>query len=317
MSGNKKRPRAEPNVVVNAESLKVDEDLLCLICTELVENAKQAICCGALFCGTCIDQWINRDMYGDHQGCPNCRAMLLQASIVPDPRSDRKSAAQPRRCPFHENHHCDFVGTRQEVAGHKAECPCDPDLCTSQRCKAEKETWILEKDQMQERIDELKNIIEETEKRESTAAREAKFSLVSAAFLSPERVLRRALGFEGARILHVDNTKRYAICAKYGNQLPQREIKIHITEANYNVSIFCYHNPTCTGPEAIPQALPKLRISCTLVSRDPAVDNLTSQINLDSGTRGYGRRNWLTDTAFSSYVKDGTFAVGWNVTILP
>lgn len=93
MSGNKKRPRAALEAE-NVQPLKIDEDLLCLICTELVVDAKQTACCGGLFCAVCINVWFDRDG-GVGNACPNCRTFLVKESIVPDLRSERNLLRNP------------------------------------------------------------------------------------------------------------------------------------------------------------------------------------------------------------------------------
>lgn len=115
----------------------------------------------------------------------SCRSVLNEADIVRDLRSDRKSAEQPRHCPFHENYQCDFVGTRQEVAAHKAECQCDPDLCTSKRCENEKAAWSQEKSELQRDNRRLRNVLADADETAVAAARVAKRSLVAAALQSP------------------------------------------------------------------------------------------------------------------------------------
>lgn len=170
--------------------------------------AKQVNCCGGLFCEACIGVWVNKETTGN-RSCPICRAVMNTSNIVADLRSDRKSAAQTSHfhCPYHESHECDFIGTRQEVATHKLDCPCDPNLCTSQRCKAstaeweaERTKWETEKAGLEAKCaEQAKNIqnLQQSLDDKSIVASATKAAFMSAALLSREGNLKRAYGFDG------------------------------------------------------------------------------------------------------------------------
>lgn len=303
MSRSKKRPRAAPVSAEKCQQPKIDEDFLCLICKELVICAKQVDCCGGLFCGECIYIWLNKEADGD-QVCPSCRVVLKECNIFSDLKSDRKSAEQPRRCPFHDMQNCEFIGTRQEVAFHKIDCPCDPDRCTSQRCKAEKAKLKTQQ------AEEAKKICEKS------AAAATKAAFVNAALLSPEENLKRAYGFSGAKLFSVEEEGIYTIEVRDAAQ-PSLDFDIVCVEANYNVSLF-FSRPS--GSVAPPGGFPKLKIDSTLISFDPSViEDEEDETELESDfpiEEAWGITNWMTSEKFEKFAKDGKFAFGWKMTVV-
>jgi hypothetical protein len=98
-AANPKRPFSEEN-----------EELKCSICFDLVVDAVQVICCGTLYCRSCICNCAT---------CPLCRKAF---SIIPDVRCERLSAAALRQCTW-----CSFKGNRTSAADHEArECEFVP-----------------------------------------------------------------------------------------------------------------------------------------------------------------------------------------------
>ena len=96
--------------------LSDDVDLQCLICQELVVDATQTMCCGALHCRSCVSRC---------KTCPNCRKPLSNDRIIPDIRSERLSAARLRMCPYAVDG-CTFEGNRSSVAIHEQQCDFVP-----------------------------------------------------------------------------------------------------------------------------------------------------------------------------------------------
>ena len=94
-----KRPRAAADE---------NEELQCLICFELVVDAVQVRCCGALHCRACISQC---------EKCPMCRKPVNADTIIPDVRCERLSAAAIRPCSYAEEG-CVFKANRASVAAH-------------------------------------------------------------------------------------------------------------------------------------------------------------------------------------------------------
>ena len=143
---------------------KVDPELDCVICLNLVLNATQSSCCGSTFCRTCIHEWLKAN-----DTCPTCRRDIEEAEdIHPDVRADRKSSQQSRPCKHHEEHGCDFTGTRQEVEDHEPECSNVPSRVLRQDMrKVEKQKSDLEI----ENADLLTEIVEtQTRNQKNTAA---------------------------------------------------------------------------------------------------------------------------------------------------
>ena len=120
---------------------EADPELNCVICLNLVLNATQSNCCGSTFCRTCIHEWLEQ-----RDACPACRGNIREADdIVPDFRTDRKSSHQSRPCKYHDDHGCEFTGTRQEVADHEHECPNVPlHVVRQEMRKVEKQKSDLE-----------------------------------------------------------------------------------------------------------------------------------------------------------------------------
>ena len=121
LGDNPKRQRSEP---------EENEEMQCLICLDLVVDAVQVSCCGALHCRACILHCTV---------CPQCRRAI--PSIVPDFRRERLSAAALRHCPQQENG-CQFRGNRASVANHEEICDFVPRALLRTRIgKAEAENF--------------------------------------------------------------------------------------------------------------------------------------------------------------------------------
>ena len=116
---SKKRVSAFPASVAGLKHQRSsceNEDLQCLICLELVVDATQVACCGALHCRACISQCTT---------CPNCRKRVSDINIVPDIRCERLSAAARRPCTYAEDG-CVFEGNRASVIAHEDTCDFVP-----------------------------------------------------------------------------------------------------------------------------------------------------------------------------------------------
>ena len=113
---SKKRVSLPPASVADLKrqrsACETNGELQCLICLELVVDATQVACCGALHCRACISQCIT---------CPNCRKPVSAANIIPDFRSERLSAAAARPCLYADSG-CNFEGNRAAAAAHEDVC---------------------------------------------------------------------------------------------------------------------------------------------------------------------------------------------------
>ena len=96
----------------------VHEDLNCGICCDLLNDARQTDCCGALSCAQCI----TISLRGNDK-CPYCRSPLTAAKLHVDRRMERLAAAAVRSCP-HDG--CCFTGKRDALATHVSNCPKRP-----------------------------------------------------------------------------------------------------------------------------------------------------------------------------------------------
>lgn len=121
-------------------------------------DARQVKCCHRLYCAKCITKWRNKKG-ADKAVCPTCLTELDKSNIVKDSHADQKSAAQLRRCSFHLERDCTFVGTRQEVEAHEQDGMCDPGLAE----KAAREAHIIELENEIDTLAEEKEVLE-TEK---------------------------------------------------------------------------------------------------------------------------------------------------------
>ena len=117
---SKKRVSVSPASVSTAvkrqRAADENEELQCLICFELVVDAVQVRCCGALHCRACISKC---------DKCPQCRKPVNADAIVPDVRCERLSAAAIRPCSYAEEG-CVFKANRTSIAAHEEMCDYVP-----------------------------------------------------------------------------------------------------------------------------------------------------------------------------------------------
>jgi hypothetical protein len=118
---SKKRVSVSPasvSTAVKRQRAAADEheELQCLICFELVVDAVQVRCCGALHCRACISKCAT---------CPLCRKPVSADTIIPDVRCERLSAAAIRPCSYAEEG-CAFKANRASVAAHEELCDYVP-----------------------------------------------------------------------------------------------------------------------------------------------------------------------------------------------
>ena len=93
-----------------------NEELMCSICFDLVVDAVQVGCCGALHCRACIVKCTT---------CPLCREPLRAENLYLDVRRERLSAAALRQC-CHAENGCIFKGNRASVIAHEPLCDFVP-----------------------------------------------------------------------------------------------------------------------------------------------------------------------------------------------
>ena len=118
---------AEPAATRTPKSKRTEDspqreviDLHCGICLEVVKNAVQSRCCGALWCSNCM-----KTAMATSRLCPNCRSVLTRSELVPDTRANREAAAIRRHCPYAQ-HGCPFEGNRSDLEEHAKDCNAKP-----------------------------------------------------------------------------------------------------------------------------------------------------------------------------------------------
>lgn len=111
----------ENMAAVSVSSPVADDELMCMICSDLVVAAVRTSCCHRLFCTGCVKKWIERGTHGYHT-CPNCRNQINRSCLDVDNAIEQRSASQQRCCPWKDEFICLFVGNRAEVDAHKDAC---------------------------------------------------------------------------------------------------------------------------------------------------------------------------------------------------
>ncbi|XP_017029398.1 E3 ubiquitin-protein ligase NRDP1-like [Drosophila kikkawai] len=101
----------------------VDEELLCPICADVLEEPVQSVGCEHAFCRQCIDRWMRLK-----QICPVDRSNLQPENLVNVSRLMRNMLARLKiQCSFTENG-CDQLLTLEGFRAHVASCEHNPKL---------------------------------------------------------------------------------------------------------------------------------------------------------------------------------------------
>ncbi|XP_063240199.1 E3 ubiquitin-protein ligase NRDP1 isoform X2 [Bacillus rossius redtenbacheri] len=100
---------------------EVDEELVCSICSGVLEDPLQAPVCEHAFCRGCIQEWISRQ-----PTCPVDRQPITSAQLRPVPRILRNLLS--RLCITCDNagHGCGCVVKLDSLASHLVECEHNP-----------------------------------------------------------------------------------------------------------------------------------------------------------------------------------------------
>lgn len=100
---------------------EVDEDLLCPICSGVLEEPLQATQCEHAFCNTCIHDWLERQ-----STCPIDRGQLAARQLKPVPRILKNLLARLKiRCSNRELG-CESVVKLESLSSHLNECEFNP-----------------------------------------------------------------------------------------------------------------------------------------------------------------------------------------------
>ena len=116
---------------------KLDE-VECIICHELADNAHQTSCCGNTVCLQCAIKWKKTS-----NSCPQCRKQPLE--IVVDPKTQRRITGATVYCP---NYHfgCNWVDGFGRVTQHlDLDCEFEGKECPHPRCEEVVPKKLLER----------------------------------------------------------------------------------------------------------------------------------------------------------------------------
>ena len=116
---------------------KLDE-VECIICYELADNAHQTSCCGSTVCLQCANKWKER-----RNSCPQCRKGPLR--LIEDPKTQRRITGATVYCPNYP-FGCDWVDGFGCVVQHlAADCEIEGKECPHQQCKEVVPKKLLER----------------------------------------------------------------------------------------------------------------------------------------------------------------------------
>ena len=97
----------------------ISEDFMCPICTLVQREAQQVICCGKIYCKSCLDQLKEKR---DQFICPNCRASL-KGNFFPDTNAVSKIRHLRVYC-TNKQRGCEWVGLLKDLdKEHLPICP--------------------------------------------------------------------------------------------------------------------------------------------------------------------------------------------------
>ena len=277
MSKALKRPRVAEKV----EKVLPDEELLCVICTELVCDARQTNCCGSIYCKACIETWLTTRVNGT---CPSCRSSLMIESLVVDKRSERQSAAHPRNCQFYA-YGCTFIGDRKDIATHQKMCSSNPSLCTNEHCRARR---FLELERNQH-VTKLET--------------DLKKQLLASVWKTPEQNLQCMYGLGVVQFFTVRDAHHAEYMYRFRQGTVPYSCKIEVK--HHNVSILCWSDSWTEVCQTLKFVL--IHPSDPLLNREVSI---TVPENGGRDNARWGRVNWMTAGEFATFSKDGKFAFG-------
>jgi len=142
------------------ENLAIDaENLNCSVCLEIVENNRECMACGAIFCFDCIKKWVDTK-----HSCPMCKKTSLNITHALDDSSFRKNQFVERlangiimNCPLN----CGMKVSRGDIKEHcNRFCINRPTLCDCVRfgCK-----WTGPYQQLEKHVNTCKFVVLKSE----------------------------------------------------------------------------------------------------------------------------------------------------------
>ncbi|XP_065563329.1 E3 ubiquitin-protein ligase NRDP1-like isoform X3 [Artemia franciscana] len=99
----------------------VDGDLLCSICSFVLEDPIQAPDCEHVFCNTCITEWLT-----SNQTCPLDRTNLTVGALKPAPRILRNFLSRLTLSCYYQIQGCPALLTLESLATHLLDCDFNP-----------------------------------------------------------------------------------------------------------------------------------------------------------------------------------------------
>jgi E3 ubiquitin-protein ligase NRDP1 len=140
---------------LNRFHTNVDEELICSICSSVLEDPVQAPDCEHAFCELCISQWLNQQ-----QSCPIDRKPITTQSLKPVPRILRNLLSKLLVSCDNASYGCSTIVKLESLALHIIDCPFNPKKpveCT-QGC-----SMIVPKDELHTHscVRELRKVINE------------------------------------------------------------------------------------------------------------------------------------------------------------
>ncbi|XP_018007119.1 E3 ubiquitin-protein ligase NRDP1 [Hyalella azteca] len=100
---------------------EVDEELLCPVCSDVLEDPLQAPACEHAFCSGCINEWLGRQ-----QTCPVDRQSITTSQLKPVPRILRTLLAKLQIACSNREHGCNAVVKLEMLGPHLEECEHNP-----------------------------------------------------------------------------------------------------------------------------------------------------------------------------------------------
>ena len=101
---------------------QVDEELLCPICSEVLESPVQAPVCEHAFCTACIKQWLSRGS----RTCPVDRMEFTANQLQPVPRILKNLLSRLEIACDNVDHGCEVVSRLDLLPRHLKECQHNP-----------------------------------------------------------------------------------------------------------------------------------------------------------------------------------------------
>ncbi|CAN7999549.1 unnamed protein product, partial [Ixodes pacificus] len=99
----------------------VDEELICPVCSGVLEEPLQAPQCEHAFCQGCIRQWLSRQ-----QTCPVDRQSITAAQLKPVPRILRNLLARLQMSCDNAQFGCEAIVKLDCLASHREACEHNP-----------------------------------------------------------------------------------------------------------------------------------------------------------------------------------------------